>query len=146
MKNIEVKVIDTVLKPIEDVFDAIINPDKLTGFFISKSSGALVKGETLTWFFEDVNVKIDVTVIDIIKYNTISFVWEAIGEKAEVTILLNEEATDKTKVTITEKSFLFTESGVQKALGQTQGWTDFLCSLKAYLYCGINLRNGRSIR
>ena len=35
-------------------------------------------------------------------------------------------------------------AGIEKALQQTQGWTDFICSMKAFLYCGINLRNGRT--
>ncbi|MFT6850543.1 MAG: hypothetical protein ACJATA_001357 [Sphingobacteriales bacterium] len=35
------------------------------------------------------------------------------------------------------------EEGVQRAMRQTQGWTDFICSLKGFLYTGINLRTGK---
>ena len=35
------------------------------------------------------------------------------------------------------------DDGVARALEQTAGWTDFLCSLKAHVLHGINLREGR---
>jgi hypothetical protein len=35
------------------------------------------------------------------------------------------------------------DDGVARALEQTAGWTDFLCSLKAHVLHGINLRESR---
>ena len=40
----------------------------------------------------------------------------------------NDDAT--TEVNITEKSYENTPEGIKKTMQQTQGWTDFLCSLK----------------
>ena len=34
------------------------------------------------------------------------------------------------------------EEGIKQAIGQTEGWANFLASLKAYLEYGINLRKG----
>ncbi len=49
----------------------------------------------------------------------------------------------KTNIEISESGFEMKKKENKKALLQTQGWTDFICSLKAYLYTGVNLRNGK---
>jgi uncharacterized protein YndB with AHSA1/START domain len=49
-----------------------------------------------------------------------------------------------TLVTINETGWPMDLEGVQRALGQTGGWTDFLSCLKAYVQHGINLRLGRT--
>ena len=50
---------------------------------------------------------------------------------------------DGTRLVATEGPFERTEEGVKRALGQTQGWTDFSLSLRAYLQHGLNLRLGK---
>jgi len=79
----------------------------------------------------------------VIENEQITFDWEASGNKATVSMSLSSKEENKTKLVITENSFEANEKGIAKALQQTQGWTDFICSLKAYLYTGINLRNGK---
>jgi uncharacterized protein YndB with AHSA1/START domain len=101
------------------------------------------KEKKIEWEFRDYNVKLDVEILKVIKNKQITFNWEASGKKSRVSISLNSEKADKTKITITEDSFEDNKDGITKALQQTQGWTDFICSLKAYLYTGINLRNGK---
>ncbi|MDP1745066.1 MAG: SRPBCC domain-containing protein [Bacteroidota bacterium] len=144
MDNIEVKVKDTVLKPVAEVFNAVIDPEKLSGFFVSRASGPIKAGETTIWYFDDFGVESSVIVKAVKENELITFEWAASGVTARVDIVFKAIDPNSTSVTITEKSFPFDKTGVSKALGQTQGWTDFLCSLKAYLYCGINLRNGRT--
>jgi uncharacterized protein YndB with AHSA1/START domain len=142
--DIDVKVKDKILKPIAEVFDAIVNPDKLSNYFISRASGPLKEGEPVTWFFDDVGGQVSVTVKVVKKNKLIQFEWAASGVKAQVDMVLTAIDSKSTSITITEKSFIFDKAGVSKALQQTQGWTDFICSMKAFLYCGINLRNGRT--
>ncbi len=142
--NIDVKVKDKILKPINEVFDAIINPEKLSNFFISRASGPVKVGETITWYFDDVGGQLPVIVKSVKDNELITFDWAASGIKAQVDIVFTAIDSNSTSVTITEKSFQFDEEGLSKALQQTQGWTDFICSMKAFLYCGINLRNGRT--
>jgi uncharacterized protein YndB with AHSA1/START domain len=142
--DIDVKVKDKILKPIAEVFDAIVNPDKLSNYFISRASGPLKEGESVTWFFDDVGGQVSVTVKIVNKNELIQFDWAASGVKAQVEMALTAIDSNSTSITITEKSFPFDKAGVSKALQQTQGWTDFICSMKAFLYCGINLRNGRT--
>lgn len=141
--SIQVKVSDHILKPIEVVFKAIVDPTKITKYFVSDASDFISEGKNIEWEFRDYNVKLTVDVLKVIKNEQITFDWEASGKKARVSISLISENADKTKITITEDSFEANEDGIAKALQQTQGWTDFICSLKAYLYTGINLRNGK---
>lgn len=141
--SIQVKVSDHILKPIEVVFNAIVDPTKITKYFVSDASDFISEGKNIEWEFKDYNVKLTVDVLKVIKNEQITFDWEASGKKARVSISLISENADKTKITITEDSFEANEDGIAKALQQTQGWTDFICSLKAYLYTGINLRNGK---
>jgi uncharacterized protein YndB with AHSA1/START domain len=141
--DIDVKVKDKILKPIAEVFDAVVDPQKLSNFFISGASGPLEEGVSITWFFDDIGGQLPVTVKVVRDNELIVFEWAASGIKAQVSIALTAIDPDSTSITITEKAFPFDQTGVSKALQQTQGWTDFICSMKAYLYCGINLRSGR---
>jgi uncharacterized protein YndB with AHSA1/START domain len=142
--NIDVKVKDKILKPIQEVFSAIVEPEKLSSFFISRASAPLKAGQTIIWHFDDVAGQLPVTVNRIKENEEISFEWKASGIIANVEIHLNSIDANSTSITITEKSFPFDQIGVSKALQQTQGWTDFICSMKAFLYVGINLRSGRT--
>ena len=108
--DIDVNVKDMILKPIDQVFQSIINPD----------------------------------ILSIKENELITFDWKASGITTQVDIALIAIDANLTSVIITEKSFQLNNTEVLKAMQQTQGWTDFICSMKAFLYCGINLRNGRT--
>lgn len=138
---IKVKVEDTILKPIAEVFEAIIDAETITKYFATHSGGNLAEGKNVVWKFEDVGVVLAVLVLKVESNTSISFEWQASGKKAIVDIYLTTQNPDQTNIKITESAFEMTKDGTQKALQQTQGWTDFICSLKAYLYTGINLRN-----
>ena len=144
MENIEVKVKDIIVKPVHEVFDAIRNPEKLCGYFTLKTSGPLVQGKNIDWWFEVVDQSFTVYIAKLVENKKFIIEWAASGIKAIIEIQLEAVTDQTTSIEITEKSFPFDKEGVQRALQQTQGWTDFICSLKAYLYTGINLRIGRS--
>ena len=145
MDTINVNVKDTILKSAKKVFETIIQPEEMSKFFISKASGKMTEGKEIEWEFDDVGAKVDVNVLKIVEYKQIEFEWNASGKQAKkVTISLEPEGDKQTNIEITESSFEFTQEGIKKALGQTQGWTDFICSMKAYLYADLNLRKGRS--
>lgn len=60
--DIDVKVKDKILKPIAEVFDFVVNPQKLSNFFISGASGPLEEGASIIWFFENIGGQLPVTV------------------------------------------------------------------------------------
>jgi uncharacterized protein YndB with AHSA1/START domain len=142
--RVEVHVSDRVLKPVHDVFTAIVDPARLSRFFISSASGPLKAGTTVEWVFADVGGRLSIDVKQIDNDSRIVFEWTASGTKALVTIALKSGGPNATVVTITEDGWPMDRDGVTRALGQTAGWTDFLCCMKADLQHGINLRLGRT--
>ena len=141
--SIQVMVSDHIFRSLDKVFKAIEDPDQITKYFVSDTSARLAEGKKIIWEFKDYNISINVEVLKLIKNEQIIFDWEASGHKSRVSISFTSEGENKTKLIITEDSFESNDEGINKAMQQTQGWTDFLCSLKAYLYTGINLRNGK---
>lgn len=139
---IDVQVNSHIFKPVAEVFDAIVNPNKITGYFVSDVHGEFLPGNTIIWEFKDYNVSCDVEVKEVVLNESIAFDWSGGGRKASVFIKLDEQE-DRTNIDITESSFEMNEEGIKVAMQQNQGWTDFICSLKAYLYTGVNLRNGK---
>jgi uncharacterized protein YndB with AHSA1/START domain len=141
---INVKVSSSIVKPIDQVFDAIVNPEKIIGYFVSGASAPLSSGKKIHWEFKDYNVKFEINVLSVVPDKFISFEWEVNpGNTTVIKINLVSEKEGQTHIEITENSFESNEEGINKAMQQTQGWTDFICSLKAYLYTGVNLRNGQ---
>jgi uncharacterized protein YndB with AHSA1/START domain len=53
-KDINVDVTDRVLKPVDEVFQAIVDPDKLSKYFVSHASAPIAAGKPVTWTFADV--------------------------------------------------------------------------------------------
>jgi hypothetical protein len=56
--EVEVNVRDRVLRPVPEVFAAIVDPAKMSGYFISRASGAMEAGATIEWIFDDVQAKL----------------------------------------------------------------------------------------
>jgi uncharacterized protein YndB with AHSA1/START domain len=142
--DVQVSIKDRIQKPVAEVFDTIVNPDKLSGFFVSSASGSIQEGAAITWYFADVGGQLSVTIKQVRRNALVSFEWAASGANALVNIILEAVDANTTSVKITEDGWPLDNEGVSRALRQTQGWTDFLCSMKAYLYTGINLRKGRT--
>jgi len=139
--NLEVKISERIARPVRDVFEAIVDPGQMAGYFISHGSGRMTAGQSVEWKFADVGATLAVDVIEATSERVV-FDWTASGSKARVTIELAADG-DATKLAITESGWRTSNDGIKRALGQTQGWTDFACCLKAYLLHGVNLRAGR---
>jgi uncharacterized protein YndB with AHSA1/START domain len=140
--TLAIKVEIQILKPAEEVFEAIVDPDKMTNYFISKSSGRLEEGKQVIWKFPEFDLEFPVRAGKIEMNNYISFYWEADGIELLVEISLTPQNLSTTLVTITEKSRNNDEAGIKWLQGNTEGWANFLACLKAWLEYGINLRKG----
>jgi hypothetical protein len=68
------------------------------------------------------------------------------GAKIHTTIQLRADDPNITAVTINERKFPMDQEGVNRAMGQTAGWTYTFACLKAYQQFGINLRFGLNKR
>ncbi|MDX1542345.1 MAG: SRPBCC family protein [Christiangramia sp.] len=143
MKQLEIKSALQISKPADEVFEAIIDPQKMSNYFISESTGALEEGKTVTWKFPEFDVKFPVTGKNIRKPELIEFEWEGSpGKTLLVEVKLEKISDNKTLVRITEGKMPDDKEGIQWYGRNSGGWANFLACLKAYLEFGINLRKG----
>ena len=140
----KVEINDFVARPISEVFRAIVDKNQLVGYFASSASNDLKSGIDVEWEFADYGVSCIIQSIQVQENESIAFEWEVENKMRKVNITLSKVEDQKTKINIKEEFYSLEE--VRTMMGQTQGWTDFSCSLKAYLYTGINLRNGLKSR
>jgi uncharacterized protein YndB with AHSA1/START domain len=140
--RLEIKVALQIQKKAPEVFEAIVNPDQMSHYFISKSSGRMEEGKTLTWYFPEFEEGFPIVVGQIVPNKSIIYYWEHTGEKLKVKITLTPMEDESTLVTIIEKSKENDPEGIEWLKGNTEGWANFLACLKAHLEYGINLRKG----
>tara|TARA_B100001109_G_scaffold255659_1_gene259832 strand:- start:7368 stop:7808 length:441 start_codon:yes stop_codon:yes gene_type:complete len=128
-----------ILKPIAEVFEAIVEPNHMTQYFISESNGRMESGAELKWKFPEFEDVFPITQIKVNSPSFISFVWDT-----ETVVEIHLEAlNDKnTVVRVREKGKSLSEENLAWALSNSAGWANFLDCLKAYLEYGINLRKG----
>lgn len=130
-----------VLKPLDEVFEAIVDPKKMSNYFISEGSGRMEEGKEIQWKFPEFDLQFPVTVGKVEKDCYVSFYWD-IGEKKNLVEITLSPFGSHTVVAITEKAMENNEEGINWLIGNTEGWANFLACLKAYLEYGINLRKG----
>lgn len=142
MEKLEIHCAMQIQKPINEVFEAIVNPKHMSGYFISQSTGIMETGAKLVWKFPEFDFECPVSVELVVPNKSIAYYWENSGEKLWVEMLLEEKENNSTLVSISEKSMPNNEMGLKWLSGNSFGWSNFLACLKAYLEYGINLRKG----
>jgi uncharacterized protein YndB with AHSA1/START domain len=140
-QKLEIKAAIQVSKPANEVFEAIVNPDEMTNYFISKSTGRMEEGKDLIWNFPEFGGDSSITVGKIEKDKYISFYWGRNNEQL-VEINLEPYKGKATVVTVTEKSKDNDEAGIKWLKSNTEGWANFLACLKAWMEYRIHLREG----
>ncbi len=131
-----------VRKPLHEVFEAVVNPEHMTQYFISESSGRMEPGKTLMWKFPEFSEEFPVYTEKIIPNELISFSWDNNGRSFIVEIRFTEKKNKSTLVSVSEAGAENNEEGILWLKQNTAGWANFLACLKAYLEHGINLRKG----
>ena len=134
-----------IAKPVADVFDAVVNPTKLSGYFttIKGASAPLVAGTTVTWW-GDIPVEVD----EIVPQRRIVLRWDGSGPDAKPSYKTRIEMSFEpledgaTFVTIAEEGWREDEAGRKRSYLNCEGWSQMLACMKAYLEYGINLREG----
>ena len=144
MENkLEIKTALKIQKSAHEVFEAIVDPQKMSNYFIATSTGRMEAGKTLTWKFPEFDLQFPVYIDKVELDKLISYRWNDYEDGAETRVeIALEQKKGETLVTITEKERELNEKGIQWLKGNTGGWANFLACLKAYLEYGINLRKG----
>ena len=144
----EFSVSGRIAKPVSDVFEAVVDPKQLSGYFTTGGAkGRLETGSTVTWDFADFPGAFPVTVERVVKDKEIVLHWAAApdgGPSYDTTVTMSFEALEdgRTLVRIAEGGWHETAQGLKASFGNCEGWTGMLCALKVYIEHGINLRQG----
>ena len=133
-----------IRKPVAEVFDAVVNPDRLSGYFVQSSSGPLVEGTTVKWKFAEAPEPFPVVVREVVPDEKIVFTWPAYGADYETRVEMTFKPLDggDTMVQVVEAGWRDDEAGRKASYGNSAGWMHMMACLKAYLEYGINLRAG----
>ena len=132
-----------IAKPVAEVFDAVYNPSKLSGYFTTGGASApLVEGSTVTWDFADFPGAFPVQVRRVEQNRLIELEWKAGDGDYSTRIRLEFEPLEggATLVRISEGTWRETQQGLDASYGNCMGWTQMLCAMKLYVERGINLR------
>jgi uncharacterized protein YndB with AHSA1/START domain len=145
-----------IQKPLSEVFDAVYNPSKLSGYFTTGgASASLDEGTTVIWRFADYPGDAPVIVKKLVPNKQIIFEWDAYeppetpgiiptptGYKTTVEMTFESLDPNNTLVKISESGWRETQRGLDGSYGNCFGWSQMICALKAYLEYGISLRKG----
>ena len=124
-----------VPRPVEEVFDHIVEPGLLSSYFTSEASGPLVAGAKVKWSWPDGQSEtVDVESVE--TNRSVVFTWKAFesDSRTRVTIALSGD----TEVTITEEGWK--DGELASAFEHCAGWQHMLLCLKARMAFGIDLR------
>jgi len=129
-----------IRKPIEEVFEAFINPAITTKFWFTKSSGKLEEGKSINWIWEMYNLTVPLSVKSVQLNERILIEWGTGDDKSTAEWIFQSFAPSKTFVKISNFDFQGNEEEViAKTIDSTGGFTLVLAGLKAWLEHGIEL-------
>ena len=149
--ELKLKVSGRISKPVAEVFEAVVDPAKLSGYFTTGGAkGRLETGAIVTWDFADFPGAFPVHVVEVVPNRRIVLRWGASdgtdgtaeGYMTLVTMEFEQLDDGRTLVTIAETGWRESEAALRSVFGNTEGWTGMLIALKVYLEHGINLRDG----
>lgn len=127
-----------ILKPANEVFEAIVDPKKIGNFWFSSSSERWEQGKSITLRYDEYEAEGVINVLEITKNKKIVFSW---GE-TEVTMTLKDLDDKSTIIEVIESGFNENDPElINKIVDQKGGWVYMLSCLKGYLEHGVtNLR------
>jgi uncharacterized protein YndB with AHSA1/START domain len=146
--DIKFEVQTRIQKPVEQVFDAVQDPDKLSGYFTNGGASApLIEGTVVEWAFADnpdqAPFKFPVAVKKVAPNRKIVLEWDG-SKEGHTTVEMSFEPSgaDSTLVRIAESGWRESQEELNRSYGNCMGWSQMLSALKAYTEYGINLRKG----
>ena len=117
-----------------EAFDAFVNPEKITQFWLNATSGPLAQGATVTWTFMVPGATDTVTVTELDAQRRIAFAW---SDGVNVAIDFQEQGGDAVQVSVAATGFKSDEAGgVEQVVNATEGFSIVLCDLKTLLETG----------
>jgi uncharacterized protein YndB with AHSA1/START domain len=127
-----------IRKPVDEVFEAFIDPEITKNFWFTKGSSKLETGKKITWEWEMYDVSATIVPKEILKNQKILFEW---GDPVRLVELnFKEVGANAVYVSVSECGFDKASDDLLEAVkDSTGGFTTMLDGLKAFLEYGINL-------
>lgn len=140
MEKIKFKVAVRINKPLAEVFKAFTDNTIISNYFVTEASAPIrAAGDKIIWKWGEHSSEITIT--EYTENKSVAFSWQ--GYKVEYDVHCSfefEEKDGKTKVTVTEEGWQKDDEGIVSSLANSEGWTDMLSSMKAWVQYGIDLR------
>lgn len=128
--------------PLGEVFEAFVNPDVTTKFWIDRGTARLKQGKTVTWYLDTNRLAIEVRVLSLEENRRIHLEWTSRGfGTTMLEWLFNPGPEDSTYVVVRESGFAGdADSIARKAIESTGGLALVLAAAKVYLEYEIESR------
>jgi uncharacterized protein YndB with AHSA1/START domain len=121
-----------IRSPIQDVFDAFTDPQRIRDFWLKSSSGPLTRGAHVEWEFMLPGAREVVDVMEFVQNDRIKFRW---SNGSVVDLTFDQHADGTTRVSVVVSGFSGADSAAQ-AVNATEGFAIVLCDLKTLLETG----------
>jgi uncharacterized protein YndB with AHSA1/START domain len=118
-----------IRRPVAEVFDAFVNPDTITKFWLESTTGPLAEGAQVRWHFMVPGATETVTVTAFEDQRRIAFDW---SDGNSVDMGFEAHGNDTTRLAVEVTGFE-NENAVVDA---TEGFSIVLCDLKTLLESG----------
>ena len=137
--EIKFSITSKINKPVEEVFKAVVDPEALSSYFTTVSSGPMEVGETILWKWG--SEESEIRVIELEENRTISFRWKAYNVMYETLVEIDfQEKEGETTVTVTESGWQEDHEGLDSSYSHCAGWQHMLTCMKARLEFNVDLR------
>lgn len=150
-KSPEFTVSGRISKRVHEVFEAVVDPQKLSAYFTTGGAkGRIEKGATVTWDFHDFPGAFPVHVTEVVPDEKIVLKWAAADGTVEqggayettVTMTFAQLEDGRTLVSIHEGGWRDNAAAWKASYGNCEGWTGMLCAMRIWLEHGVVLRDG----
>ena len=136
-----------IMRPVADVFDAVVSRNKMLKYFVDGASGDLVEGATVRWHWnhygENPVVVKKVIENELIELSLDSREWDKTKNEAyDVRVIFEFEQLEDggTMLSISEDGWKTDAEGLKGSHDNCGGWTHMAMCLKAWIEHGIDLR------
>jgi len=130
-----------IRRPVAEVYEAFVNPDIITKFWFSRSSGPLEEGKTVQWYWDMYNISADVVVKSLVPNERVVLEWSSENvAPTSIEWTFESRPDDHTFVTIVNEGFSGNaDEMVAAALDSVTGFTLVIAAAKAFLEHGVEL-------
>jgi len=137
-----------ILRPVTEVFDAIVSRDRLCEYFTDTASSDMEEGVQIDWHWSHYEATLPVVVDKIVPNRLIrltldSAAWKKTATEAyEVAVIFEFEELDdgNTMLSISEEGWRTDAEGLKGSHSNCGGWSHMAMCLKAWIEHGIDLR------